>query len=67
MKNKVIIDAPLGDAFENKKKTGFLRKYLVTDFTKAKSVVMIFCKDIAGLPSTGEITVDCGEMCFVSK
>jgi hypothetical protein len=67
MKNKVSIDAPLGDVFPNKKATGFMRKYLVTDFTKAKSVVMVFCKEVAGLPASGELTVDCQEFCFVSK
>lgn len=67
MKNKVLIDAPLNTAFPTKAGTGFVRKYLVTDFSKAKSVVTVFCKELAGLPETGELIVDCNEFCFASK
>lgn len=67
MKNKVLIDSPLGDPFENAKKTGWMRKYLVVDFSKAKSVIMVFCKDVSGLPSSGELVLDCQEFAFVSK
>lgn len=67
MKNKVLIDAPLSEAFPSKKGTGFIRKYLVTDFSKAKSVVVIFAKEKLGLPDAGEVVVDCNEFCFVTK
>jgi hypothetical protein len=67
MKNKVLIDTPLGAAFPTKTGTGFVRKYLVTDFSKAKSVVTIFCKEMTGLPDAGDLVVDCNEFCFASK
>lgn len=67
MKNQVLIDAPLGNAFPNKKQTGFIRKYLVVDFSKSKSVIAVYCRDISGLPDSGTLVLDCNEFAFVSK
>jgi len=65
MKNKVKIADALGPAFQTSK--GFIRSYVVLDFSGAKSVVKVFSKDLAGLPDSGELVVECNEFCFVAK
>ena len=65
MRNKLKIIEPLGSVGQSAK--GFIRQFLVLDVTGQKSVVKIFSKDLAGLPDTGELVVDCNEFCFISK
>lgn len=65
MKNKLKIAESLGAVGQTAK--GFIRQYLVVDFSGTKSVVKIFSKDLAGLPDTGEIIVECNDFCFASK
>lgn len=67
MKNKLLIHESLSEPEQNAKKTGFFRKYLVIDFSKAKSVITVFAKDLSNLPASGELVVDCNEFCFASK
>lgn len=65
MKNKVKIVDALGAVGQTAK--GFIRSYVVVDFSGAKSVIKAFSKELTGLPDAGELVVDCNEFCFVSK
>ena len=65
MRNKLKIIEPLGSVGQSAK--GFIRQFFVLDVTGQKSVIKVFSKELAGLPDTGEIVVDCNEFCFISK
>jgi hypothetical protein len=64
MKNKLKIQDALGVAGQTPK--GFIRQYVVVDFSGAKSVVKVFSKNLSDLSDTGELIVDCNEFCFIA-
>lgn len=66
MKNKLKVVDALGSVGQSAK--GFIRSYVVLDFTGAKSLVKVFSKNLADLPEEegSELVVDCNEFCFVS-
>jgi hypothetical protein len=64
VKNKLKIQDALGAAGQTPK--GFIRQYVVVDFSGSKSVVKVFSKNLVDLADTGELIVDCNEFCFVS-
>jgi hypothetical protein len=67
MKNKVQIVNVLGSVGQSEK--GFIRQYVVKDFSGGDSVIKVFARELASLPEKvgAELTVDCNEFCFVSK
>lgn len=67
MKNKVKIINVLGSVAQSPK--GFIRQYVVKDFSGGDSVIKVFSKELAGLPDKvgDELSVDCNEFCFASK
>ena len=67
MKNKVKVIDILGSVGQSAK--GFIRQFIVVDFSGQKSVIKVFAKNLADLPEKegAELIVACNEFCFASK